>query len=122
MTAGGGVLEAELIAALRIVDGGHVETLAGSWAGASGHTQFMPSSWEKFAVDFDGGWHSAIWGRGPADALASTANYLRHWGWTTGQPWGWSDVAGRVRLRQEHERWVKPVAIGGRWGCGRPWR
>jgi lytic murein transglycosylase len=103
--------EAELIAALRIVEGGHVERFVGSWAGASGHTQFMPSSWEKFAVDFDGDGKRNLWGDDPADALASTANYLRHWGWTKGQPWG-----VEVRLPegfdydQTTERVVKPVA------------
>ncbi|TAG28772.1 MAG: lytic murein transglycosylase, partial [Rhodobacterales bacterium] len=69
--------EGELIAALKIIDGGHVQTFTGSWAGASGHTQFMPSSWEKFAVDFDGDGKRNLWGEDPADALASTANYLR---------------------------------------------
>lgn len=103
--------EAELIAALRIIAGGHVDRFAGSWAGASGHTQFMPSSWEKFAVDFDGDGKRNLWGEDPSDALASTANYLRHWGWTTGQPWG-----VEVRLPegfdydQTTERVVKPVA------------
>ncbi len=106
----GAFFEAELIAALRIVEGGHVERFAGSWAGASGHTQFMPSSWEKFAVDFDGDGKKNLWGDDPADALASTANYLRHWGWTKGQPWG-----VEVRLPdgfdydQTTERVVKPV-------------
>jgi lytic murein transglycosylase len=107
----GAFFEAELIAALRIVEGGHVERFTGSWAGASGHTQFMPSSWEKFAVDFDGDGKRNLWGDDPADALASTANYLRHWGWTKGQPWG-----VEVRLPegfdydQTTERVVKPVA------------
>jgi lytic murein transglycosylase len=107
----GAFFEAELIAALRIVEGGHVERFVGSWAGASGHTQFMPSSWEKFAVDFDGDGKRNLWGEDPADALASTANYLRHWGWTKGQPWG-----VEVRLPegfdydQTTERVVKPVS------------
>jgi membrane-bound lytic murein transglycosylase B len=107
----GAFFEAELIAALRIVDGRHVDRFAGSWAGASGHTQFMPSSWERFAVDFDGDGKRNLWGDDPADALASTANYLRHWGWTKGQPWG-----VEVRLPegfdydQTTERVVKPVA------------
>jgi lytic murein transglycosylase len=107
----GAFFEAELVAALRIVEGGHVERFTGSWAGASGHTQFMPSSWEKFAVDFDGDGKRNLWGDDPADALASTANYLRHWGWTKGQPWG-----VEVRLPegfdydQTTERVVKPVA------------
>ena len=107
----GAFFEAELIAALRIVEGRHVGTFTGSWAGASGHTQFMPSSWEKLAVDFDGDGKRNLWGDDPADALASTANYLRHWGWTPGMPWGLE-----VRLPdgfdydQTTERVVKPVA------------
>lgn len=103
--------EAELIAALRIVDGGHVDRFVGSWAGASGHTQFMPSSWAAFAVDFDGDGKRNLWGEDPGDALASTANYLRHHGWTKGQPWG-----VEVRLPEGFDydqttgRVVKPVA------------
>lgn len=107
----GAFFEAELIAALRIVGGGHVETFAGSWAGASGHTQFMPSSWEKFAVDFDGDGKRNLWGDDPGDALASTANYLRHWGWTKGQPWGVEvTLPEGFDYDQTTERVVKPVA------------
>lgn len=103
--------EAELIAALKIIDGGHVDRFAGSWAGASGHTQFMPSSWEKFAVDFDGDGKRNLWGDDPADALASTANYLRHWGWTKGQPWGLEVTLPQgFDYDQTTERVVKPVA------------
>lgn len=80
--------EAELIAALKIIQGGHVTNFRGSWAGASGHTQFMPTSWEKFAEDFDGDGRRDLWGDDPADALASTAAYLKHWGWTQGATWG----------------------------------
>lgn len=80
--------EGELIAALRIIDGGHVSDFRGSWAGASGHTQFMPTSWESFAVDFDGDGKRNLWSDDPADALASTAAYLRHWGWQKGALWG----------------------------------
>ena len=80
--------EAELIAALRIIQGGHVTDFRGSWAGASGHTQFMPTSWEKVAVDFDGDGRRDLWADDPADALASTAAYLRLWGWTKGALWG----------------------------------
>ena len=106
----GAFFEDELIAALRIVEGGHVERFAGSWAGASGHTQFMPSSWEKFAVDFDGDGKRNLWGDDPADALASTANYLRHWGWTKGQPWGVEvKLPGGFDYDQTTERVVKPV-------------
>lgn len=107
----GAFFEAELTAALRIVDGGHVERFLGSWAGASGHTQFMPSSWEQFAVDFDGDGKRNLWGDDPADALASAANYLRHWGWTTGQPWGLEvTLPDGFDYDQTTERVVKPVA------------
>ena len=107
----GAFFEAELIAALRIVEGGHVERFVGSWAGASGHTQFMPSSWEKFAVDFDGDGKRNFWGDDPSDALASTANYLRHWGWTKGQPWGVEvTLPEGFDYDQTTERVVKPVA------------
>lgn len=82
--------EQQLIAALRILQSGDT-TLArmrGSWAGAMGHTQFMPTSYLDHAVDFTGDGRRDIWGDDPTDALASTANYLREFGWTTGQPWG----------------------------------
>lgn len=82
--------EAELIAALRIVQDGVVEPAAfvGSWAGASGHTQFMPSSYQATAVRFAGTGRPDIWGEDPADALASAAAYLVKAGWTAGMPWG----------------------------------
>jgi lytic murein transglycosylase len=82
--------EEQLIAALRILQAGDVEPrqMTGSWAGAMGHTQFMPTSYLDHAVDFDGNGRRNIWSDDPVDALASTANYLRHFGWTTGQPWG----------------------------------
>ena len=62
--------------------------LVGSWAGAMGHTQFMPSSWVSDAVDFNGDGKRDIWGDDPADALASTAAYLKARGWKAGKPWG----------------------------------
>lgn len=82
--------EEQLIAALRILQAGDVapRQMTGSWAGAMGHTQFMPTSYLAHAVDFDGDGRRDIWSDNPVDALASTANYLRHFGWTTGQPWG----------------------------------
>jgi len=107
----GAFFEAELIAALKILDGGHVERLTGSWAGASGHTQFMPSSWQSYAVDFDGDGKRNLWGEDPADALASTANYLRAFGWTPGQPWGLEVMLpDGFDYNQTTERVVKPVA------------
>jgi lytic murein transglycosylase len=80
----------EFIATLRILQSGDVkpELLAGSWSGAFGHTQFMPTTFHRLAVDFDGDGHRDIVGSVP-DALASSANYLRNGGWTAGQPWGY---------------------------------
>ena len=82
--------EGELIAALKILQAGDVtpDRMRGSWAGAMGHTQFMPSSFLSYAVDFTGDGRRDIWSDDPTDALASTAAYLKHFGWTRGQPWG----------------------------------
>ena len=79
----------ELIVALQILEQGHIERAAmrGSWAGAMGQTQFMPSSFMKYAVDFNGGGAKDIWTSTP-DALASTANYLKQFGGKAGIPWG----------------------------------
>jgi len=86
----GAFFEGQLIAALRILQAGDAELsdLEGSWAGAMGHTQFMPTSYLAFAVDWDGDGRRHIWGDDPADALASAAAYLARFGWVTGQPWG----------------------------------
>jgi len=82
--------EEELVAALRILQAGEASPaeMRGSWAGAMGHTQFIPSSYLAFAVDFTGDGRRDIWGPDPRDALASTANYLAAKGWRRGQPWG----------------------------------
>lgn len=79
----------ELFAALKILQEGHVapERLVGSWAGAFGHTQFMPSTFRRLAVDFDGDGRRDLMDSIP-DALASTANYLRRAGWRAGETWG----------------------------------
>lgn len=81
--------EKQLIAALRIVQKGDISLVAmrGSWAGALGHTQFIPTTFEEYAVDFDGDGKRNLVGSIP-DALASTANYLAQAGWKTGQSWG----------------------------------
>ncbi|TBX20470.1 lytic murein transglycosylase [Nioella sediminis] len=81
--------ETELLAALRILQAGDIapDHMQGSWAGAMGHTQFMPTSFLAHAVDFTGDGRRDIWGDDPADALASTARYLSENGWTHGQPW-----------------------------------
>jgi lytic murein transglycosylase len=99
----------ELLASLRILADGHVDPAAfnGSWAGAFGQTQFMPTTFLEAAVDFDGDGRRDIVGTVP-DALASTANYLRRAGWRTGEPWGWevrlpegfdASLAGRSKRR-----------------------
>jgi membrane-bound lytic murein transglycosylase B len=86
----GAFFEAQLIDALRILQSGDVDptSFTGSWAGAMGHTQFIPSSYQSFAVDFNGDGRRDIWSDDPTDALASTAAYLAKSGWTKGQPWG----------------------------------
>ena len=112
----------EFVTTLRIVQEGHVapEQLLGSWAGAFGHTQFMPSTFMRIAVDFDGDGRRDIVGSVP-DALASTANYLKLSGWRTGEPWGYevrlpagfdASLAGR-RSKRPLSAWttlgVRPV-------------
>ena len=82
--------EEQLIEALKILQSGDVRlaNFKGSWAGAMGHTQFIPTSYQSLAVDFDGDGKRDIWSDDPADALASTANYLAKNGWIKGAPWG----------------------------------
>jgi membrane-bound lytic murein transglycosylase B len=79
----------QFIAALKIADveGRDPRTMTGSWAGAFGHTQFVPTTFLEQAVDGDGDGKRDVW-NSPADALASAANYLKHSGWRTGEPWG----------------------------------
>ncbi len=86
----GRFFEEQLIAALKIIQSGDVapRRMTGSWAGAMGHTQFIPTSYLAYAVDFTGDGKRDIWSDDPTDALASTAAYLKRFGWTKGQPWG----------------------------------
>ena len=80
----------QLFGALQIVDRGHapLDRLVGSWAGAMGHTQFIPTTYLDHAVDFDGDGRRDLW-RSLPDVFASTANYLRRSGWQPGLPFGW---------------------------------
>ena len=80
----------QLIAAMQILLAGDISQskMLGSWAGAMGHTQFIPTSYLAYAVDFTGDGRRDIWGEDPLDALASTASYLARFGWQRGQPWG----------------------------------
>ncbi len=86
----GKFFEQQLTAALKILQNGDVSArnMTGSWAGAMGHTQFIPTSYQSFAVDFTGDGKRDIWSDNPTDALASTAAYLKRSGWVSGQPWG----------------------------------
>lgn len=106
---------AELIAALKILQSGDSDRthLVGSWAGAMGQTQFLPSVFLAYAVDADGDGRRDIWGSMP-DVLASTANFLARAGWRAGEPWGVEvrlpegfDV-GRAdaALRQDTAQWA----------------
>ncbi len=82
--------EQQLIAALKILQNGDTRPrdMTGSWAGAMGHTQFIPTSYLDYAVDFTGDGKRDIWSDDPTDALASTAAYLAKFGWQKGMPWG----------------------------------
>jgi membrane-bound lytic murein transglycosylase B len=84
-----GYFRGELFNALTMVQRGHIEarSMTGSWAGAMGQTQFMPSSYLNYAVDFDGDGRRDIW-KSTGDALASIANYLKGFGWNGNETWG----------------------------------
>jgi glucose-6-phosphate 1-epimerase len=105
----------ELFATLKLLQSGDLESggLTGSWAGAFGHTQFMPTTYQRIAVDGDGDGRRDLVGSIP-DALASTANYLRKAGWRTGEPWGYevslpadfdASLAGR-RNKRALDDWI----------------
>ena len=105
----------ELLAALRIVDRGDIaaDALIGSWAGAMGHTQFLPSVDLAHAVDADGDGRRDIWGSVP-DVVASTANFLAHSGWQAGEPWGvevrlpsaFDYARAELSVRQPSQAWA----------------
>jgi lytic murein transglycosylase len=127
----------ELIQALRIVESGHVKLadLKGSWAGAFGQTQFIPSTYRRLAVDFDGdGRRDTI--HSIPDTLASAANFLKKAGWQSGVPWGFEvnvpkSYTGPVGRTQKSaiSQWVKrgisrsdgsPLPRGGSFALIRP--
>ncbi|SLN24159.1 Membrane-bound lytic murein transglycosylase B precursor [Roseivivax jejudonensis] len=86
----GAFFESQLLAALRILARGDTSAprLVGSWAGAMGHTQFIPTTYQSYAVDFRGDGRRDIWSEDPTDGLASAAAYLSASGWRRGEPWG----------------------------------
>jgi lytic murein transglycosylase len=104
----------EFVSALKILDAGDIDPkqFVGSWAGAFGHTQFMPSTFLRIAVDLDGDGRRDLIGSVP-DAVGSTANFLKKSGWVTGLPWGYevklpegySGPSGRTN-RQSMAAWA----------------
>ncbi len=104
---------AELMAALQILDAGDIDSdrMVGSWAGALGHVQFMPSTFLRYAVDGDGDGRRDLWGSVP-DAMASAGNFLQQLGWEPGLRWGREvrlpknfdfSLAGRKKQRPLYE-------------------
>ena len=100
----------ELIVAMRIMQDNRItrEKMVSSWAGAMGQTQFMPSNFVDYAIDFSGDGRADIWGNVP-DVLASTANYLRKWKWNSTLPWGFEvlvpDGFDYTRSRASFAEW-----------------
>ncbi|WP_275790985.1 lytic murein transglycosylase [Pararhizobium gei] len=102
----------ELIAALHILDSGDVREadMKGSWAGAMGQPQFLPSSFLKYAVDFDGDGRRDIWNSIP-DSLGSIAHYLSKKGWQRGRDWGFEVyIPANVSCAQEGPDLAKPIS------------
>jgi len=102
----------QLIAALQIVSRGHIglHDMKGSWAGAMGQCQFIPTSFLAYAADGDGDGRADIW-KSEADVFASTANYLRKVGWRPGLEWG-EEVSPGTAAKQR-ERIVRPAGANG---------
>ncbi len=118
----------QLLAALQILQNGDItlEQMQGSWAGAMGHTQFIPTTYNAYAADWDGDGRRDVW-NSIADAAASTANYLRIRGWKNDRPWGWEVTLPRnfdykqigKRKRRSVAAWTKlgvRPSVGGNFG------
>ncbi|WP_394801936.1 lytic murein transglycosylase [Rhizobium halophilum] len=106
------MFRSELIAALHMIEGGDISAsrMMGSWAGALGQPQFMPSSYLKYAVDFDGDGRRDIWNSVP-DSLASIANYLAQEGWQRGRDWGYEvSIPTSVTCAQEGPDLARPIS------------
>jgi len=116
----------ELFIALNILKEGHVSLadFKGEWAGASGQPQFLPSSWVKYAVDYDGDGHKDIWKSKP-DVFASIANYMTKNGWKKGEPWAIQvKLPAKFDMKMEGKNIIKPVSewnsLGVRTESGQP--
>lgn len=102
----------ELLLALHILDEGHVSLrdFKGEWAGASGQPQFLPSSWVKYAVDYDGDGRKDIWKSKP-DVFASIANYMKVNGWHENEPWAvYVTLPRSFDMKLEGKAITKPVS------------
>jgi membrane-bound lytic murein transglycosylase B len=101
----------QLVSALKILQRGDIglEAMNGSWAGAMGHTQFIPTTYSAYAVDQDGDGKRDIWGNIP-DALASTASYLKVSGWRPGETWGYEvKLPKGLDPKRINENTLKPL-------------
>jgi len=110
--------EKELTYALKIMDQGHVnrDNFLGSWAGAMGQCQFMPTSFYSYAYDYDGDGKKDIWGT-KADVFASVANYLKNTGWKDDEIWGREVIAPKsIRDNQLGRKYSKPLSYWKRLG------
>jgi peptidoglycan lytic transglycosylase B len=113
----------ELIVAMRIMQDGHIarDKMVSSWAGAMGQTQFMPSNFEDYAIDFSGDGRTDIWTNVP-DVLGSTANYLSKWKWNSALPWGFEVTVPNgfdyMRSRASFAEWQD---LGVRRADGKPY-
>jgi membrane-bound lytic murein transglycosylase B len=102
----------ELFLALHILNDGHVSLaqFKGEWAGASGQPQFLPTSWVKYAVDYDGDGRKDIWTSKP-DVFASIANYMKTNGWHTGEPWAiYVSLPANFDTKLQGKSILKPVS------------
>ncbi|MBL8584318.1 MAG: lytic murein transglycosylase [Rhizobiaceae bacterium] len=113
----------QLIAALEILQRGDIDEshLTGSWAGAMGHTQFIPTSYKAYAVDMDGNGRRDIWNSVP-DALATAANLLAKNGWQTGKTWGYEVTLPAGKLPAGSMSIAKWQGLGVERANGKPFR
>lgn len=114
----------QLLAALKIAQSGDIKVseLISSWAGAMGHTQFIPTSYRAYKVDMDGDGHANIWESIP-DALATAANLLRKNGWQSGRTWGYEVVVPekyRGKLERDNRTISQWASLGFRRANGQP--
>ena len=112
----------ELIVAMRVMQDNHFarDKMVSSWAGAMGQTQFMPSNFVDYAVDFSGDGRADIWTNVP-DVLGSTANYLHKWKWNPDLPWGFEAVVPKdFDYMRSHATFAEWQTLGVRRADGKP--